>query len=271
MRRKWMIVLFSFCLIVSASKATAQASGELKTNQEEAVKFKGGVDLESNEFKHETKAGLVFSTGNTRSLLINGSSQTLYRVRRWENKWKLGAFFSKIYDTTNPAVTPGTIGKYIFGTYRLDFYVTPRFSLYVGGGGYTDEIKGIDVALGGFAGASYYFVFTERQTLRGSVGYDYMHEDRVAPNPNDNIHSATGDLQYKLKVNERVDFIQEVALFDNLENGRDFRLNSDTEIKVSLIKHLALVLGEHIRFDNVPVAGFKKLDTITDFSVAVNF
>src|SRR5262245_2090153 len=45
-------------------------------------------DLDANEFKHETRFGLVFATGNTKSLNLSGSSYTLWRIKRWENKWK---------------------------------------------------------------------------------------------------------------------------------------------------------------------------------------
>lgn len=251
--------------------AEAQAADEVDKIQLLDIKHAGDIDLTANEFKHETRGGLNFSTGNTKALTISGSSLTLYRVRRWEHNWKLGAYFNRVYSTTNPTTTTGTIAKYIFGTYRLDYYFLPRTTVYFGGGGYTDEIKGIDTAAQVFTGISHYFVKTDRYYFRGSGGYDFTYEDRVAPNPNQLIHSATAELEYWQKFNEIVAFLQTVKGWENIQHGYDFRLHSDTELKITMAKHLALVLGYHVRFDNRPVAAFKKTDTIADISVAVNF
>lgn len=269
-RKRCLAGLSLFCLLLAPGLALAQAS-------DEAGKSKGwGIrtdefDLTKNEFKDETRFGLVFATGNTKSLVLSGSSYTLWRIKRWENKWKLGALFNRIYTSTNSTVTPGTLANYVYGTYRLDYYLTERFTLFVGGGGYTDEIKGMDLSFLGFAGASYFFWRTPKTHLRGSLGYAYAFEDPIAPNPDDNIHSVAEELEFLYKFNDNVSFFQSVNALENVEDGHDVRINSDTEIKAGVTKHFAVVTAFRLRFDNQPVPGFKKLDTITDVSLAATF
>jgi putative salt-induced outer membrane protein YdiY len=259
-----------FCLLSAPGLAEAQAAGEAGKVQSFGARA-DEFDLTKNEFKDDTRFGLVFQTGNTKSLVLSAGSYTLYRIKRWENKWKFGALFNRIYTATSSTVTPGTIANYIYGTYRLDYYLTERFTLFVGGGGYTDEIKGMDLSFLGFAGAGYFFWRNPKTYLRGSLGYAYTFEDPVAPNPDDNIHSIAEELEFLYKFNDNVGFFQNVNALENVEDGHDVRVNSDTEIRAGIIKHLAVVTAFRIRFDNQPVPGFKKLDTITDVSLALTY
>ncbi|HEX5038363.1 MAG TPA: DUF481 domain-containing protein [bacterium] len=222
-------------------------------------------DLTKNEFRTETRFGFVMKTGNSQKETLSGGSYTLYRVRRWENKWKLYVLFDRVFDTS------GSIDTFIYGIYRVDYYLTDRLSYYIGGGGYTDEVKGIDRSALGFNGISYFLVRNPKFYLRGSLGYLYSFEDPVAPNPNDSIHSAAEELEFSYKINDHFSIFESASFYQNVQQDSDLRILSDTEIKAGLTKHFALVLAFRIRFDNKPVPGFEKLDTITDASVAVTF
>lgn len=250
----------------------AQAADALSTTKDlTKATFMEDVDLSKNEFRHETKAGAIFTTGNTESLSATGNSFTLYRVKRFENKWRLGFYFNRVDENVaNPSVV-GTIANYIYGFYRLDYYFLPRTTFFVGGGGYSDEIKGIDVAANAFAGVSHYWLRAPTYSLNTALGYDYTHEDRLAPAPSVDIHAILFSLNYQQQFKSYLGFSQGVVLLENAAHGNDLRVNSDTELKVVLTKHFGLVFGFHLRFDNEPVPGFKKLDTISDVSLAVTF
>jgi putative salt-induced outer membrane protein YdiY len=228
------------------------------------------INLTKNHFESETRLGGIITSGNTESISISGSNLTLYRIKRFQNTWKAGALYNRINSTTGSA-TVGTAARYIHGTYRLDYFFLPLTTIYAGGGGYTDEITGIELAGQGFAGVHHYLVRNDTIHFGGSTGYDFVYEDRVAPAVNDDIHSAALELLFKYFINEYVQFSQDVEAKENIQNGQDFRLNSNTEIKVALNSHLSFISGFKLRFDNVPVPGFKKLDTITHVSLALNF
>jgi len=257
-------------LLFLPSLGWTQASRELDSEKNKKVEFKSIQNLEENHFESETKAGLLLTSGNTQSLTLNSKHKTVYRIKRFENTWLLGAYFNRIDASTTTAAT-GTIGKYIFGTYRLDYYFTPRFTIFSGGGGFSDEIKGINKAGQIFLGVSYYFLQKENYFLRTSVGYSFALEDRAAALANQNIHSATLGLLYEQQLTDIISFSQGIDLQENVKAGRDLRLQSDTGFKVKLNDHFALSIGYQVRFDNEPVLGFKKLDTLSDLSLAVVF
>jgi putative salt-induced outer membrane protein YdiY len=94
---------------------------------------------------------------------------------------------------------------------------------------------------------------------------------RAIPNPSDHIHVAAEELEFSYKLNKHVSFFQSVAAFEDVLDGNDLRINSDTEIKTGITDHFAIVTAFRLRFDNEPVAGFEKLDTITDVSIALSF
>lgn len=265
-------LLFSATALLPVQNLRAQAADELgKTKNDTKVGVMEDIDLSKNQFRSDTRAGAIFTTGNTESLSATGSSFTLWRIKRFENKWKLGFYFNKVDENVaNPSAT-GTIANYIFGFYRLDYYFLPRTTFFVGGGGYVDEIKGIDLAGNGFAGVSHYWLRAPTYSLNTALGYDFTHEDRVFPAPSVDIHAILFSINYQQQFKSYLGFSQAVQLLENAGNGRDLRLNTDTELKVVLTKHFGLVFGFHLRFDNLPVPGFKKLDTISDVSLAVTF
>lgn len=272
MNRRSLAVLAVLALLMAPSGLWAQASEKLSADKNNTkVGVAEDLDLTKNEFKHETRAGATFTTGNTESFLVDGASYTMYRVKRWENKWRLGVLFNKVDKNTANPTTIGTIANYIYGFYRLDYYFLPRTTVFVGGGGYVDEIKGITLAGNGFTGVSHYWLRAPNYSLNTSLGYDFTHEDRVNPDPSVDIHALLIGIVYKQQFKSYLGFTQNILALENVVHGHDLRLVTDTELKIDLAKHFGLILGFHIRFDNDPVPGFQKLDTISDVSLAVTF
>lgn len=248
----------------------AQAADEMTaSNGADGVLFLDDLDFEKNYFEHTTQLGAIFTTGNTESLNVSGASDTVYRVGRFQNSWRLGAYFNRITGTTSSTQSVGTIANYIFGVYRMDYYFLPLTTVFVGGGGYTDEVKGIDIAWQGFTGVSHYFVRTDNVSFNFALGYNFTYEDRMAPDPTKKLHSAFGELNYIQKYNDYVSFSQGVTALESINETNDFRINSDTELTVKLYKILSFIAGYHIRFDNEPTTGRKKLDTIADLSLGI--
>lgn len=228
------------------------------------------IDLETNSFSSDTRIGVTNMTGNTQSIAINGTSDTRYRVKRVENSWHAGAFYSHVFSSSTNAAL-GTSVRYIYGSYRLDYYLTNRFTVFGGGGGYTDELKGIELAGQGFAGVRYYLLMSPSYYFSTSLGYNYTYEDVLPPDRNRHINSAALMLDYEHDIRDNLKLEEHVEVLENVQDGRDIRINSDTSLRVSFTKHLGIALGFLIRFDNQPPAGFKKLDTITSVSLAIVF
>jgi len=158
-----------------------------------------------------------------------------------------------------------------YGVYRFDYFFSQNTTFLVGVGGYTDTIKGIDLAFQTFAGVDHYFLRTPNYYLSLGGGYNFTYEDRVAPDNNISLHSLFVMFDYQQKFNKVVSFGHTDTFLEALNHGDDFRVNSDTLLKLKMTDLLGLVVGFHLRYDNSPPTGFKKLDTITDVSLSVSF
>lgn len=263
--------LFVLALCLISPLAWGQAADEISNMTALASGFAQEIDLSKNYFEHETMAGVIFTTGNTNSVNASGNSHTLWRIRRFQHTWNLGMYFNRIFQTTSTGVTEGTLANYIFGVYRFDYFFSQNTTFLLGVGGFTDEIKGIDLAGEAFTGINHYFLRAPTYHLSFGGGYNFTYEDRVAPDPNVSLHSLFAQFDYEQQLNKTVTFGQKAIFLESLNRTQDFRINSDTLLKVKMTELLSLVVGFHLRFDNAPPTGFEKLDTISDLSLAVSF
>lgn len=263
--------VFLIGLLLLPQLVWAQAADEIATMNGVPDDFADEIDLSKNYFEHETMAGVIFTTGNTSSINASGNSTTVWRIRRYQNTWNLGMYFNRIFTTTTTGVSQGTIANYIFGVYRFDYFFSQNTTFLIGVGGYTDEIKGIDLAGQAFVGVNHFFLRNPNYHLSLGGGYNYTYEDRVAPDANQSLHSLFVQFDYEQKLNKIVTFGQAAVFLESLNRTQDFRVNSDTLLKLKMTDLLSLVVGFHLRFDNSPPTGFKKLDTVSDLSLAVSF
>lgn len=258
-----------FFVLLTPSFGFGQANEKAKALSQNEIKFEDQLDLSKNYFSSKTRLGLLLSTGNTGSIAVNGEHQTTYRIKRFENHWHLGAYYHHISDTRTDQNT-GTISNYIFGTYRLDYYFLPLSTFYVGGGGYSDEIKGIDYAALGFAGATHYLIHNKKISLRTGLGYEFSYEDRALAS-NQKIHSATSEIDFKYQFIEHALLRERFTLKIDPQELANIRFQSQTDLEVKLVKNFSLITSFIARFDGEPTPGYKKLDTLTSVSLALSY
>ena len=269
MRKIFLFVL----LIIMGSPAMAAAGGEEDNEVADKVEDQnkvGHIDLESSKFTMETNVGVVNSTGNTLSISVSGTNQTKYRYKRFENLWRAGAYYMRVFSARESGVI-GTAAKYIYGNYRFDYYLSHRVTIYAGGGGYTDEIKGIELSGEGFGGLGLYLLQGENYYLKSSVGYNYTYEDRNPPDPSVNIHSASLEMNYLQNFGEQLTLTDDLQVLQDVVHGHEVRVNNRLALNVALNKYLGIVTAFSLRFDNRPVTGFKKLDTLSELALSIKF
>ncbi len=257
-------------LIAVPVTAWAQAADEVEKSLDRKTPRIEKIDFSTSSYSTKTRLGLANSTGNTSSLNITGGNSTTLRYHRFENEWRLGGNYERVFSTTGSGGT-GTQKRFIFGTYRLDYYNSEWTSLFVGGGGFSDYIKGIDLGARGFGGIRFFVVRRPKVHLSLSFGYDFTYEDRFPPNPDKKINSALQEVSYEQQFGGHVALSQRLQCLEDVQNGYETRVNSRTAVTFTIIKHLAVDIGFTLRFDNQPAAGKKKLDTLTDLSLAIQF
>lgn len=270
-RVKVFLVLFIIVLLVPAL-VHAQASDQTAVMVAKPVTVNPDIDFSTNKFSLMGKAGMILTTGNTDSFNANALFEAVYRIHRVENKLGLGGLYSHVFDTQS-GNGEGLSAQYMYGIYRLDYYLSQLTTTYGGFGLYVDKIRGVESAYQLFGGLSHYLYKKagEPTTLRVSGGYNFAHENRLLGQPDDDIHSFVqgGNLSHWLT--EIAELTWDVTMMENIEHLKDLRMNSDLAINFKITKTFSLIAGWRLRFDNEPVAGFKKLDMIQDLSLGITF
>ncbi len=239
--------------------------------QLKGTKIGNEFDLTQNFFNSNTYIGVTNMTGNTASIAVNGTNKTRYRLNRFENTWRAGVYYSRVFSSTDPKSTIGTSARFIYGNYRFDYFILQRLTVFLGGGGYTNEFQGMQLAGQGFTGLKYYLLQAENYYFSGSLGYNFTYENVVDPDPDRKIHSAGLMLDYEQQLTDNFRIEEHVEVLQDVQDGHEIRVNSETLLRVLVTKHVGFALSFLIRFDNQPPSGYKKLDTITNFSLALTF
>ncbi|HKX12165.1 MAG TPA: DUF481 domain-containing protein, partial [bacterium] len=120
------MLILLFCLAASRN-LVAQGQQKFEQSKNEQATFYLERNLDANYFKTDNSFGGVFSTGNVEQISVEGRSNTIYRVKRFKNEWNLGGYYNrKNFDANNPEDPAETIARYIYGTYRFDYFFTPN-------------------------------------------------------------------------------------------------------------------------------------------------
>lgn len=157
----------------------------------------------------------------------------------------------------------------ITGDLRYDRFFGQKNSLYLLGGVLHDPFAGFDFRAHVQFGYSHLFIKTDRALFRTEVGADYARENYVeGVDPNSaNIFAARVMASGGYTFNEAVKLTETVELLENVRDPDDLRVNNQIALTAALSKALSFKVGHDLRFDNVPVEGFAKLDHTTTATI----
>lgn len=218
------------------------------------------------QFNNSTKLGGVLTTGNSKNFTIEAGNTFKVQKGVVSNVLDGGILFSR--SNTTGAYT--TTAKYFFVKDTLEYLFYKKWFLYTGAGWLSDELNGIEHNINGFIGVGNYILETDDHILKIGGGYNFSRELRLSA-ANQNIHSFAFGMKYIWNIHEHASVINQFDLLENLENKDDVRLKNVLSLKVKLFQNLAVSLSTEVRFDNVPVTGFQKWDTIQSVSMILDF
>jgi len=287
---------------VAAPVALAQPTPKFEYGKHDDVK-----DVKKTEWTATAEAGLVFTTGNSRTTTITAGAKATRKQK--QNKFSLDASGTLARASTivaRPAMAGDTVlssnevgreDKTSAQSYqvklRYDRFLSEFNSLFVAALGGADIIAGKDFAGGGQLGYARLLFKTEKHEVTAELGYDFSYEDYVDPAAEAlAIHSARGFIGYKGKLSEVTSVDGSLELLANVNKQsdtvgafEDLRANANASLSTKLTKSVSFQFGVIGKFDNAPaplsIAGFTldpndppsalKLDTTTKASLIVNF
>lgn len=299
-----MRALASASLLLAALAAPAFADDPAYTyGKKDDVK-----DVDAATWTGKVEAGLVSTTGNSRTTTATGSASATRKDKDNKLDATITGTFARattrvvVDANNNMLIDPGevsdasaTSAENVAAKLRYDRYLTDLNSLYVAALGAIDRPAGKAFQGGGQIGYSRSLYKTERAEATAEVGYDLSYL-KIADDGSTTIHSARAFVGYKGKAAH--DSVLETSL-EGLFNLNSVtiaarqagafsatRVNAIAAITTSLSKSLSFSVSFTAKYDNFPAPiaeignlkfapGFElvaeKLDTITKASLILTF
>ena len=153
---------------------------------------------------------------------------------------------------------------------RESYRFSPRAELYGRGGYRRDLFAGIESRVTVDGGIAFVLLGAAPHELRVDTGVGAVHEDRLEE-PISRFAAATVAGDYKWTISARSMLTDKATFTASLEDAADWRLSNGLALTVDLNRMFALKLSHTANYLNQPVAGFRKLDTVTSVALVTTF
>ncbi len=222
-------------------------------------------------WKNEVGLSYVGTTGNT-----DTSSFGLdYKGNRKPTPWGLDLLASFTRAEDGGVVTAEQYYAGVRGLRQLN----DRWSIFAGLSWARDPFSGFENRYLVEGGAEFLAINTERNKLSFDAGLTWTSEDQIIFNDvtqQDDINAVDWfggvlGLKWDWAFSKNASLSQRLLYYPNFDDTADWRLGSDTAVKASLTKMLALQFSYIVRYRNQPIDNLEKTDTTTKASVVLNF
>jgi putative salt-induced outer membrane protein YdiY len=252
------------------------ADSELKTT------VKDEKEAEKPEGKLGSELGGALAQGNTAAYNLSFGLTGSYK---WKNN-KVSGFAAALY---GQSVVDGdgngilseverdagyvTSQRQLNSELRYDRFVSKKNSFYFLAGALVDPFAGFQSRSHEQIGYSRVLIDKDDTDLVSEIGFDWAQElyvDGVEPGYQ-NVFAARVMLGFEHTFNEAVSFKDQLEVFPNVVVLEDVRIMNSASLTAKLSDKLGFKTGYGLRFDNLPVEGFRKADHALTASLVVTF
>lgn len=205
--------------------------------------------------------GLVDASGNSDILSLNLGE----KLSRKFDRWVLSQSAKALYGETDGSRT--TESYDING--RVEYTLSPRIGTFVLGVFQRDPFAGVAERWSGGPGLAVGLLRSPRDTLTVEGAMTLQNERSIAGVQRDFGATRTAAL-FKHVFSAGAFVTQNLEWLANVEEGADYRLNSETALIAPISKQIALRVSYVIRFDNQPEPGFETTDRILTTGVQIS-
>jgi len=242
------------------------------------------VDMEKGDLLElSASAGGILNTGNANA----GAMTAMGTFGLHKKRHKLGVAVAGNYGASR--IGDGKwrdTASNVQGRLRYEVFWLDRAVTYLQTTARHDPFQGLDLRYNVGPGLGYYFLSQEKHRLWAEVGYDFQldlrrFEDRVSIDPTTGAFAIVDRVGYRNaarlyfgyinRLSDKLTFDTGIEYLQGLVDPAQIRLNWDSSLQVHLRKHLSLATTFTLRFDNDPLPGIRKVDTVTSMSVVYRF
>lgn len=207
--------------------------------------------------------GLVTTSGNTSVTTFNFGNSFSYIHRPWVFSEAATMIYGSTHDTVN--------NDQYHLLLRGDLGLHDGISAYVYGAFDRDRFAGVASRYQEAAGIAWKAVEHPADLLTLEAGAVETEQRDVGSDTTSTFTAARAALTYKHMLNKTA-YVQEAAeALPDLQESKNLRINSATDLVAPLSTVVSLKVGYVIRFDNLPPPGFKKTDRILTTGVQIAF
>lgn len=157
--------------------------------------------------------------------------------------------------------------------------LSERWSIFAGLSWARDPFSGFDNRYLVEAGAEVLAIESKHHKLSFDLGLTWTSEDQIRT---DDVTQETftetvdwagavAGLAWEWTISGSASLTERLLYYPNFDDSADWRVGSDTALKASLTKMLALQLSYLVRYRNQPIDDLENTDTTTKMSVVLNF
>ncbi len=196
------------------------------------------------KWKNEAELSYVQTGGNTEVTTLSFKNRLDYQfTERLKSTWKLGALYGES-DGEQTAERYRT-------ELRTDYTIKKKLYLYINAGYLTDEFAGLDDRYYGGLGTGYHFLDGPKHFLSSELGLNYSQEEYI-DDTEQTFTEGRAFVSYEYAMGDHSRFSQGVEYLYDFTESENYRINSDTAVKVQINTILSLKVGYEVHFDNAP-------------------
>ena len=257
--------------------ATLLVAAPAAAQKFEYGKYDDVKDVKDVEWKATAEAGLVVTAGNSESVTATGGLKASRKTGA--NKLSVEGSFAyaksslwlledlngnDLIDSEAEIVPAETVtAETLAGKFRYDRFLTDLNSLFVAALASRDVPAGKELVIGGQLGYSRSLYKSKAALTTAELGYDYAHEDLVAPGDPVSIHSIRAFVGHKATMTAGTDLDAAFEVLTNvntldLPTGKDggplqdTRINAKVAISAQIGANLAFQTSLEARYDHRP-------------------
>ncbi|MBI3792441.1 MAG: DUF481 domain-containing protein [Gemmatimonadetes bacterium] len=205
--------------------------------------------------------GFVNTTGNTEVTTLTANYKIVLNTGPWKLTHYFGTVYGKLRDSVNTSIwRTGVRGDRAF-TERFGFFGLVNYD--------KNRFSGVAGRWEQGAGAQWKAIVETEDKLDVELGLSAIQQQAVTAVPDRNFASGRTALAYKHNFTDKAYFQQTAEYLANLQNGPDWRVNTESSLIAPLSEKFAIKLSFAIRYQNLPDPGFLATDRI--FATAIQY
>lgn len=231
------------------------------------IQAEEGSKDEKKSYSSSTSFSLLMTSGNSQDFSLGLDTEQNLELNKNHIQFKGSIIYSE---------SDGSKDSELYYSH-LEYKRTFSSKVYILGFGRIERnvLAGYNYRLALSGGGGYFWIKSEKFELTSEVAIGLSRENNISKNNEPDITlsfaSCLISSSLKIKISSNSEFIYQERFFLNLDNTEDYRLTSLSSISTNISSHLALKISYQLKYNHLPVPGFKSTDHYLLSSLVLNF